>query len=332
MERWEGGREWVRVGKGEEDAAELVQKIPTSSTHPLSLPSSTHNHHSNKFKLVILDECDAMTKDAQFALRRGEFFFSFECEGKKRRKNENTRPPLSIPFPSHQKQKPKLQKYSSVIEKYARNARFCLICNYASKIIPALQSRCTRFRFPPLAEGAVRERVAAVAAAEALTLTPAGMDAVVTLGAGDMRRTLNILQATAMAVAGGSGSGGPAKQAGGPPTTEIDGPAVYACTGTPPPADIEAFARLLLNASFADALESVGAECAAKGYALVDIVGSLLPLVQRLAMPPRTRGGLVIALADVEAALAAGTCERLQLGAVVGAFAVAREAIVGAAV
>ena len=38
-----------------------------------------------------------------------------------------------------------------VIEKYTRNARFCLICNYASKIIPALQSRCTRFRFAPLA-------------------------------------------------------------------------------------------------------------------------------------------------------------------------------------
>lgn len=41
-------------------------------------------------------------------------------------------------------------KSLAVIEKYTENVRFCLICNYLSKIIPALQSRCTRFRFGPL--------------------------------------------------------------------------------------------------------------------------------------------------------------------------------------
>jgi replication factor C subunit 3/5 len=46
-----------------------------------------------------------------------------------------------------------------VIEKYTRNTRFCLICNYVSKIIPALQSRCTRFRFAPLSAPSVAERV-----------------------------------------------------------------------------------------------------------------------------------------------------------------------------
>ena len=67
-------------------------------------------------KLIILDEADQMTNDAQFALRR-------------------------------------------VIEKYTANARFCLICNYANKIIPALQSRCTKFRFAPLEPDQVRGRV-----------------------------------------------------------------------------------------------------------------------------------------------------------------------------
>ena len=45
------------------------------------------------------------------------------------------------------------------MEKYTRNARFCLICNYVSKLIPAVQSRCTRFRFKPLGDEFVRPRL-----------------------------------------------------------------------------------------------------------------------------------------------------------------------------
>jgi replication factor C subunit 3/5 len=85
--------------------------------------ASTKRIFSTGFKLIVLDECDAMTKDAQFALRR-------------------------------------------VIEKYTRNTRFCLICNYVSKVIPALQSRCTRFRFAPLPKACVLERLRAVADSE----------------------------------------------------------------------------------------------------------------------------------------------------------------------
>lgn len=46
-----------------------------------------------------------------------------------------------------------------VIEKYTDNVRFCIICNYLSKIIPALQSRCTRFRFAPLSEEQIIPRL-----------------------------------------------------------------------------------------------------------------------------------------------------------------------------
>ena len=53
-----------------------------------------------------------------------------------------------------------------MIEKYTRNARFCLICNYVSRVIPALQSRCTRFRFPPLGAEQVRLRLQHVVDAE----------------------------------------------------------------------------------------------------------------------------------------------------------------------
>jgi replication factor C subunit 3/5 len=46
-----------------------------------------------------------------------------------------------------------------VIEQYTKNVRFCLICNYVGKLIPALQSRCTRFRFAPLAVAQIQDRL-----------------------------------------------------------------------------------------------------------------------------------------------------------------------------
>ena len=53
-----------------------------------------------------------------------------------------------------------------VIEKYTSNTRFCLICNYLNKIIPALQSRCTRFRFGPLESKQIKELMIKIAGKE----------------------------------------------------------------------------------------------------------------------------------------------------------------------
>lgn len=53
-----------------------------------------------------------------------------------------------------------------VIEQYTKNVRFCIICNYVNKIAPAIQSRCTRFRFSPLPIVEVEKRVDIVVQAE----------------------------------------------------------------------------------------------------------------------------------------------------------------------
>lgn len=106
--------------------------LSPSLPHKFSNTRSVHTHSSG-YKLVILDEADAMSKDAQFALRR-------------------------------------------VIEKYTKNTRFCLICNYVNKIIPALQSRCTRFRFGPLQKEQITVRMRYIAEQEGVNLTDDGMD------------------------------------------------------------------------------------------------------------------------------------------------------------
>lgn len=91
----------------------------------------------SSFKLIILDEADAMTNDAQNALRRGKSHRNM------------IRMLVAVTFTC----------LSTVIEKYTDNVRFCIICNYLSKIIPALQSRCTRFRFAPLMEEQILPRL-----------------------------------------------------------------------------------------------------------------------------------------------------------------------------
>lgn len=239
--------------------------------------ASTRTMVSNKFKLIILDECDAMTKDAQMALRR-------------------------------------------VMEKYVKNARFCLICNYVSKIIPALQSRCTRFRFMPLPMEFVKERVEYVCGNEGIETGSAvqqgGVKAVITLGGGDMRRTLNLLQSVAMGHA-----------------NELSEENVYSTAGKPMPKDVEEIVRCLMNDDLKVAFEKVAGLTAHKGIALVDVLHELHELVFRIAMPRTARIELVATLADIEWNLMGGSArEELQLGAVVGAFVIAREQMVKGAV
>ena len=107
------------------------------------------------YKIIILDEADAMTNEAQFTLRR-------------------------------------------VIEDYVENVRFCLICNYVNKIIPALQSRCIKFRFGKLNRKDIFKKVSSIATKEKINITEHGINAIVDSCDGDMRKAINNLQMVSM--------------------------------------------------------------------------------------------------------------------------------------
>lgn len=163
--------------------------------------ASTRTIFSGGYKLIILDEADAMTNDAQNALRR-------------------------------------------IIEKYTDNVRFCIICNYLSKIIPALQSRCTRFRFAPLNAEQILPRLEHVVEAEAIKVSEDGKKALMTLAGGDMRKVLNVLQSTWMAY------------------KDVTEDNVYTCVGHPLKSDIANIVKWLLNTeSFKEIFESESRLC-----------------------------------------------------------------------
>lgn len=81
-----------------------------------------------------------------------------------------------------------------VIEKYTNNVRFCFICNYLNKIIPAIQSRCTKFRFAPLKHEQMKTRIDYILAQESVNIDDDVLKTVIQLSDGDMRKALNILQ------------------------------------------------------------------------------------------------------------------------------------------
>lgn len=80
------------------------------------------------------------------------------------------------------------------METHSRVTRFVFICNYVSRIIEPLASRCAKFRFAPLDGGAADARVAAVCRAEGVSLQPGAKEALERVARGDLRRAITVLQ------------------------------------------------------------------------------------------------------------------------------------------
>src|SRR3989339_314193 len=107
------------------------------------------------FKLIYLDECDALTKEAQQALRR-------------------------------------------TMENFTGTTRFLLSCNYSSRIIEPIQSRCAVFRFKPLDKKDIYILIDKIVREEKLKLSDNAREALAVASEGDCRRLVNLMQSSAV--------------------------------------------------------------------------------------------------------------------------------------
>jgi replication factor C small subunit len=85
-----------------------------------------------------------------------------------------------------------------IMETSSRTSRFILICNYSSKIIEPIQSRCAIFRFSKLDAKAMAEQLENIAKKENVTLSPKAAEMIVEYSEGDLRHAINALQTAAV--------------------------------------------------------------------------------------------------------------------------------------
>ena len=206
------------------------------------------------FKLLILDEADNMTGDAQQALRR-------------------------------------------TMERFTETARFILIANYSGKIIEPIQSRCAPFRFTHLSREDTLHWLRQICEKEKLKVLNDGMEAILEVSEGDLRRATNALQAAASM---------------GKP---IDAETVYSVIGRASPGDVREMITLAMKGDFIGAREKLREMILKYGVAGSDIIKQIHIEIFRSEIPETWKIKLADIIGEADFRLVQGSDEEVQLSA-----------------
>ncbi|RDA93096.1 hypothetical protein CP533_4067 [Ophiocordyceps camponoti-saundersi (nom. inval.)] len=236
-------------------------------------PSYNQKYPCPPFKIIILDEADSMTQDAQSALRR-------------------------------------------TMETYSKITRFCLICNYVTRIIDPLASRCSKFRFKSLDQGNARKRLEDIAQAEGLLLEDGAVDALVRCSEGDLRKAITFMQSVARLVVPNDKSGGD------PDQMEVDRKPVTVkmvedIAGVIPDKvidDLVEAMRLKGNRQTHEAVAKIVEDMVADGWSATQVVFQLYQtLTTDECIPDMQKNKIVMAFSEVDKRLVDGADEHLSI-------------------
>ncbi|MBN1167531.1 MAG: replication factor C small subunit [Methanospirillaceae archaeon] len=216
------------------------------------------------FKILFLDEADALTSDAQSALRR-------------------------------------------TMETYAMSCRFILSCNYSSKIIDPIQSRCAVYRFRSLDNEAITTMVQRIGHEQNLVITPEISAAICFVAQGDMRKAINALQGAAILSA------------------EINPDMIYAITATAQPEELQELLNLCRSGNFEGAEQVLGTLLHERGIAPQELLGQLYRVVTRIDLLSDIRLLLVDHIGETDFRLSEGANSDIQMEALIAKFVMAFE-------
>jgi replication factor C small subunit len=189
------------------------------------------------------------------------------------------------------------------MERYVTSCRFCLICNYSSRIIEPIQSRCALFRFPRLNDKHLKKQIKAIAKKEDVELEEEGIKAILYVSAGDLRKAINVLQAAASL------------------QKKVDADAVYNTTGKARPEDVRQMIQTALNGNFLQAQELLQNLLIWQGLSGTDVIRQIHREVMLLGMDEPIKIQLVDMVGEAEFRLTEGADPEIQLSYVLARFA-----------
>jgi replication factor C small subunit len=188
------------------------------------------------------------------------------------------------------------------MESFSMSCRFILSCNYSSKIIEPIQSRCAVYRFKPLGETELSAQLRYIATKEQLEISDEALGAISYVAAGDLRRAINTLQSAASI------------------KTEIDQETIYQITATPDPQAIKDLLYASIGGKLKLALSLLDALLLEQGFSGSEIVVQIHKALLDLDISDQTKVQLINSVGEIDFRLSEGADERIQLEALIAEF------------
>ncbi|HHD16336.1 MAG TPA: replication factor C small subunit [Euryarchaeota archaeon] len=183
------------------------------------------------------------------------------------------------------------------MERYSNTCRFILSCNYSSRIIPPIQSRCSVMRFAPLKKEDIREYLGRIEKNEGIEITDEGFETLLYISQGDMRKAVNILQVASSF------------------SKTIDPDNLYTSSALARPEIISELITLSLKGMFSEAKEKLEELITLGGLAGEDILSQMHRELFNLPMEDELRVRILDAIGEADFRLVEGADERIQLEA-----------------